>query len=512
MSVTLTRRALLTGALSAVATATFADAPARSLRPRERARDLGLSRIRPQARTSLQDILENSGLGGDMSVAIANMRSGQMLESHQGDVFLPPASVTKSVTALYALDALGANYRFSTRILATGPIRDGIIQGDLILAGGGDPVLTTDHLADLAAALKSAGILGVTGGFKVYGNALPYEEEIDPGQLDHLGYNPALSGLNLNFNRVHFEWARAGGSYRVSMDARTELYRPDVTIARMRVADRSRPIYAYESAENTDNWSVARGALGDRGSRWLPVRKPALYAGDVFRTLARAQGVTLPQAQRMTQTPSGTELALHNSAPLQDILRDMLKYSTNLTAEIIGLAASKRRSGTVPTDLQGSAQQMTQWINQTFGVNASFVDHSGLGDLTRINADQMIKILTSEGSFDALHPILKHIALRDAEGNVLRDHPADVRAKTGTLNFVSALAGYVQVSGGDHLAFAIISGDLAQREIGKASPDEMPQGARTYNTRAKRLQQRLLQRWGQIYAPAQVVAQVAVTD
>jgi len=61
---------------------------------------------------------------------------------------------------------------------------------------------------------------------------LPNLDEIDESQLDHLGYNPAISGLNLNFNRVHFEWKRAGGGYSIAMDARSELYKPAVTVAR----------------------------------------------------------------------------------------------------------------------------------------------------------------------------------------------------------------------------------------------------------------------------------------
>ena len=87
---------------------------------------------------------------------------------------LAPASVTKAVTALYALDTLGRGHRFATRLLAAGPVEDGVLRGDLVLAGGGDPTLDTDALADMAAGLKRAGVREVTGAFRVWGGAVPY--------------------------------------------------------------------------------------------------------------------------------------------------------------------------------------------------------------------------------------------------------------------------------------------------------------------------------------------------
>jgi D-alanyl-D-alanine carboxypeptidase/D-alanyl-D-alanine-endopeptidase (penicillin-binding protein 4) len=133
---------------------------------------------------------------------------------------LPPASVAKTFTALYALDRLGADHRFETRLLATGPIRGGRLDGDLILLVGGDPVLDTDDLADMAAALVAQGVRQIGGRFLVSGGGLPSVTTIDPSQPIHVGYSPAVSGLVLNYNRVHFEWKRTAGGYHITMDAR----------------------------------------------------------------------------------------------------------------------------------------------------------------------------------------------------------------------------------------------------------------------------------------------------
>ncbi|MBA5764839.1 D-alanyl-D-alanine carboxypeptidase, partial [Vibrio sp. 404] len=90
-------------------------------------------------------------------------------------------------------------------------------DGDLILAGSGDPSLDTAALARLARLLRAAGVSEVTGALRVQADALPAIRSIDPGQPDHLGYSPAIAGLNLNFNRVYFEWKRQGSDYAVTM-------------------------------------------------------------------------------------------------------------------------------------------------------------------------------------------------------------------------------------------------------------------------------------------------------
>ncbi len=254
------------------------------------------------------DLIGAAALGGAVSYVVADAKTGLILETRQGGAPMPPASTMKVITSLYALEHLGAGYRFPTRLIATEPVEGGKIRGDLVLAGGGDPELTTDDLGDMAAALRKAGVTGVTGRFLVWGGALPYLEAIDRSQPDWLGYNPAVSGLNLNFNRVNFVWKRAGNGYEVGMDARAERFAPPVYSARVNVADRDLPVYTYRKGGRVEEWTVARRALGKGGSRWLPVRRPELYAGDVFQTLARAQGVPLPAPDVVERMPGGTVL------------------------------------------------------------------------------------------------------------------------------------------------------------------------------------------------------------
>ena len=459
--------------------------------------------LRPQLRgvqaTGAERLVQAAKLRGEVVFAVADVKTGAVLEALGGEQGLPPASVAKALTALYALDVLGPDFRFETKLMADGVIENGILNGDLILVGGGDPLVDTDVLAAMAADLRKAGITEVRGAFKVYDGALPYVFSIDPGQPDHLGYSPAISGMALNFNRVHFEWNRDGSDYDVTMDARSRNYTPSVDMASMKVEARNLPIYTYQPSARQDRWSVAKGALGKGGARWLPVRKPALYAGDVFRTLARANGVVLGQVQITRQTPQGTVLVVHQSDPLRDILRGMLKYSTNVTAEMVGMAATKAR-GVAPRDLAESAAEMNRWAQGTYGVTGiALVDHSGLGDASRMAPEALVTVLAAGRNSEELRPLLKPFTLTDRNGNPVKNHPIKVDAKTGTLNFVSGLGGFLTTAGGAELAFAIFTADVAHRATIPRAFRERPDGARSWNRRSRKLQRALIERWGALY-------------
>jgi D-alanyl-D-alanine carboxypeptidase/D-alanyl-D-alanine-endopeptidase (penicillin-binding protein 4) len=489
------RRAFLSGVASLAAAPGIAAPPETSLRPALRP-DGFVRRAIPTG----EDLVARAALGGRVGYAVADAATGEMLEVFNPLFALPPASVAKAVTCAYALQRLGPGYRFRTRIVADGPIVNGRLDGDLWLVGSGDPLLDTDTLAAMAAELQSYGLREVTGRLLLADGALPQIFEIDPGQPPHVGYNPSISGLNLNFNRVHFEWARQADDYTVSMDARSESLRPAVRIARMQIEDRAAPIYTYAQIEGRDQWTVARGALGENGARWLPVRRPAAYVAEVFETLARTNGLSFDGVELADSAPEeALVLVEHVSEPLEDILRGMMRWSTNLTAEVVGLLATQA-GGVRPTSLAHSAEEMSAWMRDSLGArHAAFVDHSGLGDQSRVRAHDMVRALVSTGPNGLLRRLMRNIPMLDNRGNVIQNHPVDVVAKTGTLNFVSSLAGFARTPGGRDLAFAIFCGDTDRRAALSEAERERPPGARSYNAAAKGLQQQLIERWAVMY-------------
>ncbi|MTH79666.1 D-alanyl-D-alanine carboxypeptidase/D-alanyl-D-alanine endopeptidase [Paracoccus aestuariivivens] len=430
-------------------------------------------------------------LGAEVSFAVIDPASGQVIASRHENSAMAPASTLKIVTSLYALEKLGADHRFVTRVWRSGDT--------LILAGGGDPLLDTDGLAKLAAATAENWQGPAPTKFQVWGGALPQIDRLSATQDEHLPYNPSLSGMILNFNRVHLGWRQG----KMSLEARGAKQSPRAYTVTIGAADRRAPLFTYDGSGKKEAWTISRGAIAKSGSRWLPVRHPELYAGDVFQTLCRAKGLILPSAEVATVAPSGTEITKLESESLTTIVRGMLKYSTNLTAEVIGIAAS---GASTP---ESSAKAMQEWLRGLLP-NEQFVfhDHSGLSAENRLTAMSLARLVADQGRRRGLQEVLKHIPLRDEKGKS-KQSPIEVLAKTGTLNFVSNLSGYAQTPDGRAVAFAILTGDEARRSASEGK--EMPDGVSTWTRRSKVLQQALIEGWIEAL-PAQIAAPAGVTQ
>jgi D-alanyl-D-alanine carboxypeptidase/D-alanyl-D-alanine-endopeptidase (penicillin-binding protein 4) len=493
----LSRRLLLQGLAASAALPGMAWAEAPSVSPRP------VARPGPKPVPGPEALIASAKLTGVLGYAVIDSATGALVEGMNEAVALPPASVVKAVTALYALEKLGPDHRFRTRLLRRGALAEGRLDGDLVLMGGADPTLDTDRLADLVAALAATGLRQVNGHLLVCPGSLPSRPSIAPDQPEQVGYNPAVSGLMLNFNRVNFLWKPQGGGWDLRMEATGERFMPPVSMADMAVVARREPLFTYAPGEGRDHWTVAEPALGEGGSRWLPVRHPLEYSAEVFATLCAAQGISLPAADLVPSLPADLSLLTEDvSPPLEPMLRGMLRYSTNLTAEVMGLTASA-----AGTQL-GSATAMGEWARRRFGVAAQFGDHSGLGPRSRISARDMAQLLSRAGRGGRgvaargilLRPLLREHGLADAEGKERPDHPTRILSKSGTLNFVSGLAGYIRPAGGRELCFAIFAADVPRREALPLADREAPEGGVAWNRRARKLHQLLIRRWVDLYA------------
>ncbi|MEO0821640.1 MAG: D-alanyl-D-alanine carboxypeptidase, partial [Pseudomonadota bacterium] len=438
-------------------------------------------------------------------------------------------------TAAYALEHLGPSYRFETRLSATGPVEAGVLRGDLVLAGGGDPELDTDALAPLAAALHTRGIRRVAGQLVTETGPFGSVAAIAPSQPEDAPYNPSVSGLNLNFNRVRVEWPRRAGKAAIRVTAPARNLRPNTDAVRMEpVAGLGRAL-RHVQRKDREVWQIDTAALRRSGGRWLPVRRPAVYAGQVFADLAAVHGVERPSvvspevdAAGIAQQ-SGTLIARHRSRPLAAILADMLYHSTNLTAEVVGVAASAEAPGqelqTAPGSLvtvaagpraaalagtgramlASSADLLNRWAAGFAGFEAGdpgfrLRNHSGLTTLSRVSPERMVDFLRAAGRRPS--PLPKSDPWRPGGvAQLLRPHNVAVKseqmdyarmsvvAKTGTMNFVRGLAGYVKTPTDRRLAFAIFSNDLAARRGARRI------GPRAWIARARGLERALIRSW-----------------
>jgi D-alanyl-D-alanine carboxypeptidase/D-alanyl-D-alanine-endopeptidase (penicillin-binding protein 4) len=443
---------------------------------------------RARGAEALPSILGASGLGAHTGFALLALGGGRLIEAHQADRDRPPASVAKMLTALYALDRLGPDHRFRTELVTLGPVEGGRLGG-LGLRGTGDPGLDTDGLGALVAQLRSAGVAEVAGPVVLDGAALPDITETEPDQPDHAGYNPAISGLNLNYNRVFLEWRPGAPGPVLAVSAPGTVYTAPVRVVR---AELGGVRFVHRLEQGTEVWRVPPALATGRGSAWLPVRRPPAYAGDVLAALAAQDGVTIPagEAGRVTDALA---LAERQGERLSELLAGMLHHSTNLTAEVVGLTASGA------SDLAASAASMTDWTRRRFGlVRSDLVNHSGLSERSSSTAAEIVRVLAAAESA-GLPALLRERPVVDAAGDPVPGLAARVRAKTGTLHWVRGYAGYLDGRSGRY-AFAILAADPAARSAVDPDSVEPPPGARDWGRRARNQEAALLRRWAALYA------------
>src|SRR5262249_23002277 len=138
----------------------------------------------------------------DVGYVLFDLTDGRLIEAHRPDEPRIPASTAKVVTTTAALQILGASYRFETTLFVTGAVREGVLYGAVFLRGGGDPTLSTDDLWELASALERVGVKRVVGSFAFDESFLLTTREISNQQPFTVSYNPGLSALSVNYNRI----------------------------------------------------------------------------------------------------------------------------------------------------------------------------------------------------------------------------------------------------------------------------------------------------------------------
>ncbi|NBC33011.1 MAG: D-alanyl-D-alanine carboxypeptidase/D-alanyl-D-alanine-endopeptidase [Alphaproteobacteria bacterium] len=436
-----------------------------------------------------------------------DLESGAVLAARNADAAFIPASVTKVPTTVAALAALGPDYRFETTLHGTGPVVDGTLEGDLYLRGGGDPVLTADDLDAMLAQLGDAGIRAVAGGFAYDDGLLSALDRIDPDQPETATYNPGVSALSVNFNVIQVSWeTEDDGTFSVTATSNTHTQRVPVDAVLFALAPEQAPQPASFRLGDTDDgelWVLARH-LPREGQDWLPVGDAGLNTAMVFRRLASGQGLDLAPPVRASLPEGARLLANHRSAPLSEIARGILRYSNNLSAELVGLVASRYLSGEA-LPLSGSAARLDGWL-QTHLAETGWdgyrpVNHSGLATDARATPRQLVAMLRHALDLplggETYAGLLPAVAQLDRESG----GPVVVRAKSGTLYYGSGLAGYLMAEGQPRVAFAVFVSDLEARARIDAVTDpaarERPPGARHWLGRARAVQRALLAHWAE---------------
>jgi D-alanyl-D-alanine carboxypeptidase/D-alanyl-D-alanine-endopeptidase (penicillin-binding protein 4) len=463
-------------------------------------------------RPAIESILTRYGLAKeDVGYLLFDPADGRTIAEHRADEPRIPASTAKVVTLVAALQILGADYRFETSLLATGEVKAGTLQGDLYLRGGGDPTLTTDDLEEFVAALRQAGIRHITGSFAFDETLLRRTSQIDAAQPIAVSYNPGISALSLNYNRIELRWERRPGS---SAFATTVLSPADggflpveeIATGLLPPGFDRRITFLHHNDAVLDRWLLSP-ALSAQGQVQLPVKNdPGHVAALLFRTLCRQHGIDLPAPRAATIPAAARVLYSHRSEPLSQVAAGVLRYSNNLSAELIGQVATHKLSGR-PLSLRESGATLANWYRQTLPDTdwRSFVsaNHSGLSSASRHSPRQMAAILrygwTLSAGGSTFLQLLSPPLWECENGRPI----LTVKAKSGTMSYADGLAGYLTTRSGRQLGFAILITDFTRRAELDATMDvriaDTPPEAREWTERAKELERALVMSWAAQY-------------
>ena len=443
-------------------------------------------------------LLNASRLGAnDVGYFVIDLSSQRVLAERNANRPFIPASVAKIATIASALEVLGADHRFTTTVEAAGDVVDGVLKGSLVLVGGGDPSLTGDDLQALAKDLAATGIRSVDGQFLYDASATVEMSQINTAQPEAVDYNCGISALSVNYNRVRLNWQKVGSDRTPTVVSASRKLTVPLTHVSVAFAggDLAGPFVRF-GPPTGDRWLLSAN-LPDHGEDWLPVGNPSLVTAEAFRGAAAAAGITLPEPAPGVAPPGARELARHDSAPLTEIAREVIRYSNNMAAELIGLATSRALTGD-KLSLDNSAASVVDWwqkrLPKADWTGLSLANHSGLSTKSRATPRQIVTMLeeaAEQHDGDFFHDLLHPVVWKGTKGKGF--------VKTGTMSYVRGLAGYIDTAAGHRLAFAVFFNDEAKRAALEAAFDPHVRAidalSRSWRNRAVTLEQKLVAGW-----------------
>ena len=405
-----------------------------------------------------------------VGLAVQVAETGEVLFENEAEKRFVPASNTKIVTAAVALDALGPDHRWTTRLVADGPVSDGVLAGDLWIVGGGDPLLSRSDLAGWIPLIREAGIRRIEG--DLVGDDRVFEEgQWGEGWMwDDLfgGWAAGVSGLQLHPNTVR-AWlipgAELGDAARIQLrgvspalpiDNRVRTGAPGSEV-------RLRFLPPPEGGDvRLEGW-VPVGP--DSVPLYLSTPHPTLYLLDYLRDRLQSEGIVVSGAMRRAaagERPASPGWSVElRSEPLSEVIADMLKPSDNQVAETV-LRTVGREAGD-----GGSAESGIEVVEETlaaWGIEpgaVSLADGSGLSRYNEVTPNAMVRLLRAMWRHPDFPIFESAMPVAGVDGTLRRrllgtPGESNVRAKTGSLSSVRALSGYLRDGAGETLIFSLI--------------------------------------------------------
>lgn len=420
--------------------------------------------------------LERAGIAPDaVALYVQPIDAAEPVLSVNAGRPMNPASVMKLVTAFAVLERLGPGFTWTTRIATDGPLRDGRLAGSLHLVGGGDPLLDVGRLWRVLARVRAAGITHIDGDIVLDASALRLPPH-DPAAFDNRPlrpYNSGPSGLLLNFNTVQLLLTPGKIGEPLSVAAVPAL--DGLTLDNRITTAAGRCVTWFRDLDSSLGWTPDGPVLtltgtmpADCGAREWAV---APFGSDHFAAaltgwLWKASGGTLGGRVRHGITPyETTTLFEHTSPSSAEAVREMNKWSSNVIAQQL-LATLAMHEPDTPDMLAAGARIAAETLTAA-GIPAHglLIDNgSGLSRIASVRADTLGALLLTAWQRPWMPEFVSALSLAGIDGTArkrLNGSPAHGRAhiKTGTLNGVRAMAGYVLDRNGRRHAVVMMVND-----------------------------------------------------
>lgn len=397
-----------------------------------------------------------------VAIVVQGVRAPQAALSVNAGTPMEPASVMKLVTSFAALESLGPAYRWKTEAYAEGELRRGVLHGNLVLKGYGDPDLTLEQFWLMLRSLRARGLRDVRGDL-VLDRSYFVPRRHDPARFDDeplRPYNVGPDALLLNFKSVRFDFLPEPERRAVRVVAEPHP-------AGLRIVNALRLVHG-----GCGDWRGRLGAdFGDAGEQGGPVRalftgafaarcgekswhvalfSHARYVAGVFSELWRELGGSWEGALREGSVSAGARLlATHESPPLADVVRDMNKFSNNVMARQMYLTLGAESAGPPATPAAASAAVRAALAKAGLEFPELVIDNgSGLSRLARISAHSLAELLLTAYHSPDMAELISSLPIVAVDGTMkerMRGEPAAgfAHIKTGTLDGVRSVAGYV---------------------------------------------------------------------
>ena len=368
-----------------------------------------------------------------------------------------PASTMKLLTTLAALERLGPDYRWHTEALIDGRLEEGVLYGDLILRGGGDPFLTWDRLGLWLRQLRGRGLRAVRGDLVLDRSAFAPIEH-DPAAFDGQAqrpYNVGADALLINFNTLSLTLMPQAG--QVLILGEPPLAGLDLD-NRLRLADGPcgdwREALRAEFTRRGDAWRLDLSGPYPAGcgeKSWHLAGLPADdFVAAVFGALWRELGGEWSgQVRRGMAPPGARPLASFASPPLADLVREINKYSNNVMARHLLLTLGREHCRCAARPADGEAA-LRVWLRAAALALPGLVieNGAGLSRRERLSAEEMAALLHYAWRSPRMPEFIASLPIAGRDGTLrhrLRDEGFGGRAhlKTGLLDDTRALAGYL---------------------------------------------------------------------